>query len=534
MDHHNDYPSRLTTHRRESALSNNENVHSPASTLSFRSSSDQAQPLTTISPTPEDASAQTPPPPSHHSRGPYRTYPTRWFGLFQLTLLNIIVSWDWLTYAPVAQTTASYMQVSVTAVNWLSTGFLFAFLVATPVTMYTLSRGGPKHAIVAASVLLLVGNWIRYGASRGSGPGSRYGVTMFGQILVGLAQPFVLCAPTSFSDMWFGERGRIVATAIASLANPFGGALGQLIDPLWATKPSDVPNMVLYVAIISTVATIPSLFIPRQPPTPPTPTSAVLPSASGHQFRPTPHRILTLFAHDLTLLLRNPSFLLLFLPFTIYVTAFNALSTLLTSILTPYGFTEEESGLTGGLLIIVGLISSAVSSPLLDRRPALRLPFLKVLAFSVPVLYTAFVFAPQTRGVAAPYAVAALLGAASFCLVPLALELLVEVTYEEVGAEVSSCTCWAGGQLGGGVVIVVMDALRGSWEGGEDEPRDNMKAGLVLLAVMCWVVMPCALVLGFWGLGRRKREEAAKDGGGWVGEPENGRDNEYSDRETGR
>jgi hypothetical protein len=50
-------------------------------------------------------------------------------------------------------------------------------------------------------------------------------VVMFGQILTGLAQPFVLAAPTRYSDMWFTERGRTGATALASLANPLGGAV---------------------------------------------------------------------------------------------------------------------------------------------------------------------------------------------------------------------------------------------------------------------------------------------------------------------
>lgn len=77
---------------------------------------------------------------------------------------------------------------------------------------------------------------------------------MFGQILIGFAQPFCLSAPTRYSDMWFSDRGRITATAVASLANPLGGALGQLIDPFWADHASDVPNMVLYVTIIVSVA----------------------------------------------------------------------------------------------------------------------------------------------------------------------------------------------------------------------------------------------------------------------------------------
>jgi FLVCR family MFS transporter 7 len=100
-----------------------------------------------------------------------------------------------------------------------------------------------------ASVLILVGNWIRYLGARISTNGN-FGAVMFGQILTGLAQPFVLSAPTRYSDLWFTGNGRVAATALMSLANPFGGALGQLIDPFWVGKPDDVPNMVLYIAII--------------------------------------------------------------------------------------------------------------------------------------------------------------------------------------------------------------------------------------------------------------------------------------------
>jgi MFS transporter, FLVCR family, MFS-domain-containing protein 7 len=52
---------------------------------------------------------------------------------------------------------------------------------------------------------------------------------MTGQILIGFAQPFVLSAPTTFSDLWFTERGRTSATAVASLANPLGGAVRRAL-----------------------------------------------------------------------------------------------------------------------------------------------------------------------------------------------------------------------------------------------------------------------------------------------------------------
>lgn len=88
---------------------------------------------------------------------------------------------------------------------------------------------GPKPSIATAAGLTLVGNWIRYGGVRAASHSTRYGVVLFGQILIGFAQPFVLAAPTRYSDMWFTDRGRVAATALASLANPFGGAVSIIV-----------------------------------------------------------------------------------------------------------------------------------------------------------------------------------------------------------------------------------------------------------------------------------------------------------------
>ncbi|KAF2020761.1 MFS general substrate transporter [Aaosphaeria arxii CBS 175.79] len=419
-----------------------------------------------------------------YSHTHFRVYKRRWFGLAQLVLLNIVVSWDWLTFAPVSASAAEYFDVSETAINWLSTGFLFAFIVISPVVMWTLNHG-PKQSIMWSSVLLLLGNWIRYAGTRASG--GIYGVVMFGQILTGLAQPFVLVAPTRYSDLWFTESGRISATALASLANPLGGALAQLINPFLGS----VPHMVLYVSIIASVATIPSFFIPAAPPTPPSASSAISKTS---------------IRESLSHISRSPSFYVLFITFAVYVGFFNAFSSLLNQILYPYGFTEDEAGICGAVLILVGLVVAAISSPIMDRTHAYLLG-IKLLCPLIAIPYLAFIWAPQTRTLVAPYVLAAVLGASSFSLLPIALEYMVEVTFP-ASPEVGSTILWCGGQLLGGIFIVVMNALKsgeadlkevskgGRGQGGGSRPPGNMYNALVFQAAIALAVLPLPLALG--------------------------------------
>lgn len=65
--------------------------------------------------------------------GGYRLYRRRWFGLAVLMAQNIVISWGWLTYAPVADLTQQWFGLaSASPVNWLSTVIFFSYAVASP------------------------------------------------------------------------------------------------------------------------------------------------------------------------------------------------------------------------------------------------------------------------------------------------------------------------------------------------------------------------------------------------------------------
>ena len=157
------------------------------------------------------------------------------------------------------------------------------------------------------------------------------------------------------------------------------------------------------------------------------------------------------------------------IPYAFYVGLFNSISSLINQILQPYSFTEDEAGIGGALLIVVGLVTSAVTSPIIDRTKSYLIA-IKICVPIIAICYLAFTWAPQTRTIVAPYVILSILGASSFSLVPIVLEYLIEITHP-VAPEVTSTICWTGGQLLGGIFIIVSDALRAS--GANDGTADD-------------------------------------------------------------
>lgn len=185
---------------------------------------------------------------------------------------------------------------------------------------------------------------------------------------------------------------------------------------------------------------------------------------------------------------------LVLIPFFIFVGFFNSLSTLLNQMMTPYGFTDDEAGIGGAILIVVGLIFAAITSPILDRTKAFLLA-LKLLIPIIAICYLIFIWMPETGSIVGPYVVLAGIGAGSFSLLPIAVEYLVELSHP-MSPEVTSTTAWAGGQLFGAIFVIVSDALTAGE--GADPPR-NMKRALIFQAVLTLVVAPMVLVLGLFG-----------------------------------
>src|SRR5258708_888000 len=80
---------------------------------------------------------------------------------------------------------------------------------------------------------MAVGAWVRYSATFLSlFPSHSCTLLFLGQFFTGLAQPWFQVLGPKYSELWFDLKGRTTATAIIAIANPIGGALGELLAPL--------------------------------------------------------------------------------------------------------------------------------------------------------------------------------------------------------------------------------------------------------------------------------------------------------------
>jgi MFS family permease len=188
------------------------------------------------------------------------------------------------------------------------------------------------------------------------------------------------------------------------------------------------------------------------------------------------------------ILLKSYNFWGSFCMFSIYVGMFNAFSTYLYQIMGPYGYTSNDAGIAGALLIFVGIGYSALTSPLTDRFHQFKI----LIGIQCPIMagcYIAVIYmSTESVNLAGPYVVCSILGAASFSLLPIFLEWTQEQT-SPADPGLTSSLLWCGGQLFGAIFVIAMNALQ--YPANEGNPPGNMHRALIFEAV--WA---CVGVLG--------------------------------------
>ncbi|KAJ6586871.1 major facilitator superfamily domain-containing protein [Mycena vulgaris] len=366
------------------------------------------------------------------------------------------MTWPW--FGPISNNMVAEFGITLDEVNWLGNVMACIYLPVSLSVPEVIRRYGIRRCCDIGAALLLLSAWIRYaGTVRSLSSRESYALLFIGQFFAAIAQPIFQVIGPKYSETWFDLRGRTTATMVVAIANPIGGALGQLLSPIVG----DTRQSILILGIMSSVAAPFVFMISAAPPTPPTysaskktPGLLSLLRVMVSKDRPT----------DPSMTLRER------IDFTIVFLVFGVLS----SALQPVGYSSDTAGFMGAVLLLSGIVAAIVTAPIFDRVFTTHLAITtKILVPILAVAWLSLIWAVKPHNTGGLYAICALIGVTSVTMLPIALELACEITRNADG---SSALMWFACNLFAVAFILVEGALRA---GPDANPPLNMRRALI-------------------------------------------------------
>ncbi|KAI7854900.1 major facilitator superfamily domain-containing protein [Circinella umbellata] len=412
-----------------------------------------------------------------------RTHPLAWIALFFLVVLRSSVSIFQNTFSPIPNLVANYLNVNLTGVNWLFNIQAIVYIILSFITGWMFERLGTKISLIIAGVITAVGCWVRFVAVLIHPPS--FPVMMIGQVIASIGNPLTLNIMTKFAAVWFPENRR--ATAGMFVASNYGGIIAMFLMPAVATGEDKIETTIIMVAAICSAAVVPQFFLPAKPP--------------GGSHTATIQRPNVSFLKCTIALMKNYHFWILCGIHGINIGLSIAWGALLNQALAPYGYTDGESGLIVAIAMAAGAIGALTAGPMLDITKRHKL-FLKLMAPFMCSTYIALIFIIKRDSFAAIIYVNALNNFFLSFMVPVVVELGVEVSHP-IPESISTSILWQAAQIVGFILVLVLDKFRDP----TGSPPDNMFRGLVFQASMASISVVLSLIYN----GPMKRLEARQE-----------------------
>jgi cyanate permease len=382
----------------------------------------------------------------------FKVYSYRWVVLLAFMLVTIINQLLWITFAPITGNAAEFYGVSDLSIGLLSMVFMIVYIFVSFPASWAIDTYGIRVAVGIGAALTAV-----FGLLRGLFAAD-YMLVLVSQIGIAIGQPFILNAITKVAARWFPMEERATASGLGSLAMYVGIFLGLVLTP-YLTLQFSIGGMLVAYGIAAIVTAVVFFAVAKErPPTPP---------CSAEQ----EERSLVLDGLKATL--RKKQYLLLMAVFFIGLGIFNGVTTWIEDILRPRGFSINQAGVTGGLMIAGGIVGALVLPTLSDRYRK-RVPFILMALAGATVGLVGITLA---TGYGLLLASAFVLGFFLLAAGPIGFQYGAETAYPAPEGT-SNGLLLLMGQISGIVFIFAMDALK-SAETGSMTP-----SLIVLIALM--------------------------------------------------
>lgn len=295
----------------------------------------------------------------------YRVYPYRWVILAVFMFINATLQMLWICYSPITGPAAAYYGVSDLAIGFLSMLFMIAYLpLAVPVS-WVIDRWGYHRAVALGAVIIAVSGLLRGVA------GTNWTLVLLGTIGLSVAQPFLLNAWTTMPARWFDTGFRATAVGLVTLASLAGTAAGMVLTPV-LTQSMSIARVQLLYGAVTALSCLLFLLLDRE--APPTPPAAPLEGPRA------------LMLDGLRNALQNRMFWMFLVITFITMGIFNGITTWIEPIIRPRGFSPEQAGTLGGLLLAGGVLGAIVLPAFSDHERRRRRWLIVGVAGSMPGL----------------------------------------------------------------------------------------------------------------------------------------------------
>ncbi|WP_148572612.1 MFS transporter [Nocardioides caldifontis] len=327
----------------------------------------------------------------------------RWVVLTAFMAVNLTIQTLWISYAPVSNQAEELYGVSDVAVAAFAMSFMVAYLPVSLPASYLIDHRGLRFAAGLGALLAGVA-----GVARGLA-GDHYAAALLATAGAAIAQPFLLNAWTTLSTRWFPRSQRATAVSLITLANLLGTGIGVAATPS-LVEATSIPRTQLLYGVAALVSGVVFVLVARDRP-------PVRPDAGSDDAH-------ALVVHGIGRVLRIRPFLVLLVLAFVALGVFNGITTWVEEIVAPRGFTPDDAGTLGALLLVGGVLGAVVLSGWSDRA-ARRVPFLALgLAATAPgVVWLAL--AGSRPGL---FASAALVGFFLTSVMPVGMQYAAEIT----------------------------------------------------------------------------------------------------------
>jgi cyanate permease len=385
------------------------------------------------------------------SKSDLRVYPVRWVMLALYMLLIASNQLLWITFAPVTGNASSYYGVSDLSIGILSMCFMIVYIVVSIPASWIIDKYGIRAGIGIGAIFTGV-----FGMMRGYA-GTDYNFLLAMQVGIAVGQPFILNAITKFAARWFPLEERATAVGLGSLAMYIGILGGMVLTPYMVIRSGMNGMLNLYGLISALIAAAFIILVRERPPTAPCPPDQEERSLVYDGFVQT---------------LRTRDFIWLMVIFFIGLGVFNSVATWIEDIMRPRGFTATQAGLTGGMMIMGGIVGALII-PMLSDRIKKRTPFIIVALFGATLGLAGLTFATSywlliTSGL--------VMGFFLLSAGPVGFQYGAEITFP-ASEGTSNGMLLMMGQISGIAFIFAMDSLKSPING-------SMTTSLVLLIAL--------------------------------------------------